>query len=113
MHASSTHRNKPAKHVAVTTADLPDALPWQVWALAFFLPAVAFVLVYSFTYWLMPNHRRYAAPLSLASTYGNVGYFGIPMTIALLGNDAAVPAVLVHLLHNFVFLVGYPLLRGQ
>src|SRR5699024_5587149 len=45
--------------------------------------------------------------------YGNVGYFGIPMTIALLGPDAAVPAAIVHLLHNLVFLIGYPILRGE
>ncbi|HEY4536700.1 MAG TPA: AEC family transporter [Enteractinococcus sp.] len=100
-------------YVAITTAELPDTLPWQVWVLAFFLPAVAFALVYAVTRWLAPEYRRHAAPLSLSSTYGNVGYFGIPMTIALLGNDAAIPAVLVHLLHNLVFLVGYPLLRGQ
>lgn len=100
-------------YVAITTAELPDRLPWQVWVLAFALPAVAFLLVYAGVYWLAPRHRQHAAPLSLASTYGNVGYFGIPMSIALLGNDAAIPAVLVHLLHNLVFLVGYPLLRGQ
>lgn len=100
-------------YVAITTAELPDSLPWQVWVLAFVFPAVAFVLIYAVTHWLLPKHREHAAPLALSSTYGNVGYFGIPMTIALLGNDAAIPAVLVHLLHNLVFLVGYPLLRGQ
>ena len=100
-------------YVAITTAELPDTLPWQVWLLAFVFPAVAFALIYAVTHWLLPKHREHAAPLSLSSTYGNVGYFGIPMTIALLGNDAAIPAVLVHLLHNLVFLVGYPLLRGQ
>ena len=31
-------------YVAITTAELPDTLPWQVWVLAFFLPAVAFAL---------------------------------------------------------------------
>ncbi|GAA4479589.1 AEC family transporter [Enteractinococcus fodinae] len=100
-------------YVAITTAELPDSFPWQVWVLAFVFPAVAFLLIYAVTHWLLPKHREHAAPLALSSTYGNVGYFGIPMTIALLGNDAAIPAVLVHLLHNLVFLVGYPLLRGQ
>src|SRR5690625_904568 len=100
-------------YVAITTAELPETFPWQVWALAFFFPALAFLLVYAAVHWLTPKQREHAAPLALSSTYGNVGYFGIPMTIALLGNDAAIPAVLVHLLHNLVFLVGYPLLRGQ
>lgn len=100
-------------YVAITTSELPDSFPWQVWALAFFFPAVAFLLIYAGTRWLIPKHRQHAAPLALSSTYGNVGYFGIPMTLALLGNDAAIPAVLVHLLHNLVFLVGYPLLQGD
>jgi hypothetical protein len=99
-------------YVAITTAELPETFPWQVWALAFFFPALAFLLVYAAVHWLTAKHREHAAPLALSSTYGNVGYFGIPMTIALLGNDAAIPAVLVHLLHNLVFLVGYPLLKG-
>ena len=100
-------------YVAITTAELPDTFPWQVWALAFVFPAIAFLIVYAGVYWLTPKHREHAGSLALSSTYGNVGYFGIPMTIALLGNDAAIPAVLVHLLHNLVFLVGYPLLRTE
>jgi len=100
-------------YVAITTAELPDTFPWQVWALAFFFPAIAFLLIFVAVRWLTPKHRGHAAPLALSSTYGNVGYFGIPMTIALLGNDAAIPAVLVHLLHNLVFLVGYPLLQAD
>src|SRR5690625_3152473 len=100
-------------YVAITTAALPDTFPWQVWALAFFFPAIAFLLIYATVRWLTPKHREHAAPFALSSTYGNVGYFGIPMTIVLLGNDAAIPAVLVHLLHNLVFLVGYPLLQAD
>jgi len=100
-------------YVAITTAELPDTFPWQVWALAFVFPAVAFFIVYAGVHWLTLKHREHAGSLALSSTYGNVGYFGIPMTIALLGNDAAIPAVLVHLLHNLVFLVGYPLLRAE
>lgn len=100
-------------YVAITTAELPDTFPWQVWVLAFVFPAVAFLLLYAGVRWLTPRHRNHAGALALSATYGNVGYFGIPMTIALLGHDAAIPAVLVHLLHNLVFLVGYPLLRGD
>lgn len=100
-------------YVAITTAELPDTFPWQVWVLAFVFPAVAFLLLYAGVRWLTPRHRDHAGALALSATYGNVGYFGIPMTIALLGHDAAIPAVLVHLLHNLVFLVGYPLLRGD
>lgn len=100
-------------YISIATADLPDAFPWQVWLLALIFPAVFSVLVYYGTRWLKPQHREHAAPLALSASYGNVGYFGIPMTIALLGTEAAVPAAIVHLLHNLVFLIGYPVLRGN
>lgn len=98
---------------SIATAELPDSFPWQVWVFALLLPGVFSVVVYYATWWLTPKHRSLAAPLSLSASYGNVGYFGIPMTIALLGAEAAVPAAIVHLLHNLVFLIGYPILRGE
>lgn len=100
-------------YISIATADLPETFPWQVWLLALLVPAVFAVAVYYGTRWLVPRHRHEAAPLSLSASYGNVGYFGIPMTIALLGSEAAVPAAIVHLLHNLVFLIGYPVLRGE
>ncbi|GAA2044218.1 AEC family transporter [Yaniella flava] len=100
-------------YISIATAELPDAFPWQVWVLAFVFPAVFAVVVYYATRWLAPKHADQAAPLSMSASYGNVGYFGIPMTIALLGPEAAVPAAIVHLLHNLVFLIGYPVLRGD
>lgn len=100
-------------YISIATADLPESFPGHVWVLALIFPAVFSVLVYYGTRWLTPQHRTQAAPLSLSSSYGNVGYFGIPMTIALLGTEAAVPAAIVHLLHNLVFLIGYPVIRGN
>jgi|SRR5690625_305311 len=100
-------------YISIATADLPDSFPWQVWVYAFVLPAVFSVVVYYGAQWFTPHHRQHAAPLSLSASYGNVGYFGIPMTIALLGTEAAVPAAIVHLLHNLVFLIGYPILRDD
>lgn len=100
-------------YISIATADLPDTFPWQVWALGLIFPAVFSVVVYYGTRWLTPKHRTEAAPLAMSASYGNVGYFGIPMTITLLGPEAAVPAAIVHLLHNLVFLIGYPVVRSQ
>src|SRR5690625_2040882 len=58
-------------YVAITTAELPDRLPWQVWVLAFALPAVAFLLVYAGVYWLAPGHRQPASPLYVAHARAN------------------------------------------
>lgn len=100
-------------YISIATTDLPGSFPWQVWIVALLFPGIFAVAVYYVTRWLSTTHRRLAAPLSLSASYGNVGYFGIPMTIALLGTQAAVPAAIIHLLHNLVFLVGYPVLCGD
>src|SRR5699024_9463750 len=100
-------------YISIATTDLPDSFPWQVWVVALIFPGAFAVAVYYVTHWLSTTHRMLAAPLSLSASYGNVGYFGIPMTIALLGSQAAIPAAIVHLLHNLIFLVGYPILRGN
>lgn len=55
--------------------------------------------------------RELAAPVSLAGSFGNVGYFGIPISIDLLGPEAGLTAGVVHMVHNIFFMNGYPLVR--
>ena len=38
--------------------------------------------------------------LGMAASYGNTGYLGVPLVIALYGNEAVLPAALATLLHN-------------
>lgn len=51
-------------------------------------------------------------PLALAATYGNVGYLGVPVTISVLGTEAALAAALGQMLHNILFMAGYPLIKS-
>lgn len=61
---------------------------------------------------LVPAWRRVGpAPFSLTVGYGNVGYLGVPIVIALAGPDAALAAGLSQLIHNLLFMIGYPLIR--
>lgn len=63
---------------------------------------------------LVPAWRRTgAAPFSLAAGYGNVGYLGVPIVIALAGggSNAALAAGLGQLIHNLLFMIGYPVVR--
>jgi malonate transporter and related proteins len=55
--------------------------------------------------------RDLAAPVSLAGSFGNVGYFGIPISVGILGPEAGLTAGIVHMVHNIFFLNGYPLVR--
>ncbi|WP_261624000.1 AEC family transporter [Nesterenkonia marinintestina] len=56
------------------------------------------------------RERRLAGPLALTGGYGNVGYLGVPLGISLLGAEAALAVGIGQLLHNLVFMIGYPLL---
>lgn len=97
----------------IVSSTMPDNFPWQVFLLAGALP-----IVYSLSvYWLARStggkYQDDAAPAALAGSFGNVGYFGLPITIALLGSQSAIPIAVVALFHNMIFLIGYPLARAQ
>ncbi len=53
---------------------------------------------------LLARKNGIASPASaltaMAASFGNTGYMGIPVTVAALGEGAAVPAALATLLHN-------------
>jgi malonate transporter and related proteins len=48
---------------------------------------------------------------SMSASYGNVAYLGIPVALGLLGPEGGLPAVVVQLIHNLIFVVGYPVLH--
>lgn len=49
--------------------------------------------------------------VALCATWGNVAYLGVPIATGLAGPEAGLPAGIMQLLHNLLFLVGYPALR--
>ena len=51
-----------------------------------------------------------AAPLALAAGYGNVGYMGVPITLSILGAEAGLAAAIGQLIHNAMFMLGYPVM---
>ncbi|GAA4423252.1 AEC family transporter [Georgenia halophila] len=57
--------------------------------------------------------RGSGTELALAAGYGNTGYLGIPVTVGLLGDDAALAAGVVQLAHNVVFMLGYPIVAAS
>ena len=51
------------------------------------------------------------SPIVLGATFGNVGYMGVPIALALIGPQAGLACGVIQLLHNVVFLSGYPIMR--
>ncbi|GAA1144168.1 AEC family transporter [Nesterenkonia lutea] len=92
---------------APPTAGFPVA---SVVIVAVVTPLVSIGLYYA-SFLLGPRAREGAAATSLAGSFGNVGYFGIPVAISVLGPEAGLAAGIVHMLHNLIYLNGYPLVR--
>lgn len=96
---------------AMTSAPPVQSLPWSMPVIVIVVTLGLAVALYYVCRMLGGGVREGAAPTSLAGTFGNVGYFGIPISIGVIGPEAGLAAGLVHMLHNIVFMNGYPLVR--
>lgn len=96
---------------AVAGASLDRGLPLPFLLIALLVPTAVSAAVLLIAR-AVPNlqRRRLAGPLALTGGYGNVGYLGVPLGISLLGAEAALAVGVGQLLHNLVFMIGYPLL---
>lgn len=63
----------------------------------FFLAFVIFKLIFQ-------KKKEEATLLSMAASYGNTGFLGIPLMIAAFGQEAAVPAAITTFLYDFILL---------
>lgn len=95
----------------VTKAPLEQGVPAWFFIIAVAAPAATFVLAWLGLH-LGEATRASARATALAASYGNVAYLGVPIVIGLFGPDAGLAAGLGQLMHNLLFMVGYPLLSG-
>ncbi|MBL1420147.1 MAG: AEC family transporter [Alphaproteobacteria bacterium] len=51
--------------------------------------------------------------LAASASYGNVGYMGIPLMVALLGEDAIIPATLILIFDSMLHFILVPLIAGR
>lgn len=117
--AASTHLNSfvfyfglPAFiYTAMVTAPPIDRFPLVVPLIVVVVTAALAVVLYVLCRSLLKHPGRLAAPTSLAGSFGNVGYFGIPVSIGVIGPEAGLAAGVVHMIHNIMFLNGYPVVR--
>lgn len=102
--------------VAVANAPLNDGVPLAFIAISLGVTALVFVAAYvgagvANRLRREPAENMVPGAFAIASTYGNVGYLGVPIVLSVLGPEAALGAALGQLLHNVLFMVGYPLLK--
>lgn len=93
---------------AIVGAPSGAGLPLSLFVVTFVVTLGYSALVYLVSRWA--GLRPIAGRLSLAAGYGNVGYFAFPLILSLLGPQAALPMALASMVHNLIFMVGYPAL---
>ncbi|WHS27268.1 AEC family transporter [Auritidibacter ignavus] len=96
---------------SMVTAPIPDVVPWGTLAIAGLVPIVLAIVLYFGARWLLGSQETQASTLSVSAVFGNVGYLGIPLSIAFFGEESIIPAVVIGMVHNMVFLLGFPLVR--
>ncbi|RKQ83784.1 hypothetical protein U746_3081 [Mycolicibacterium mucogenicum 261Sha1.1M5] len=98
--------------VAVTNAPIRDGVPLAFVGISLGVTALVYALVYLGAFLVRGRGNLAPGPLAVAATYGNVGYLGVPIVLSVAGPGAALGAALGQLLHNMLFMVGYPLLKS-
>lgn len=93
-------------------ADLSDGIP-----VSFILISVGSTIVFAVMQFgaMWALHRKSLGSMlttSMAGSYGNVVYLGIPVVIGVLGEAGGLPAVIAQLVHNMIFLLGYPIVAA-
>lgn len=79
----------------VAAAPFEQLVNWPFVTATAAVTAIAFVSVVSASRLLFGTPLRTAALQGTAGSYGNVGYMGLPLSVAFFGPEAAVPAALV------------------
>lgn len=93
---------------AIVKAPSGAGLPMSLFMVAFLVTLGFSALVYVIS--RVSRLQPIAGRLSLAAGYGNVGYFAFPLILSVLGSQAALPMALASMVHNLIFMVGYPAL---
>lgn len=98
-------------YTSMVQAPFVGGVPWQMFAVVLIITPITAIALYGLFRLMGPRAAASAAPASLAGTFGNVGYFGIPISIGVLGPEAGLTAGIVAMVHNIFFMNGYPLVR--
>jgi len=99
-------------YTAMVTAPNTAGFPLLSVAIVAVVTPLVSVALYYGSFLFGSRAREGAAATSLAGSFGNVGYFGIPVSISVLGPEAGLAAAIIHMMHNIIYLNGYPLVRS-
>lgn len=97
---------------SVTAAPLTAGIPVGGVIIAVGVSLSLFFLVFWLTRWKKQSDQNDIPPTALAATFANLGFLGLPLAVAFIGPEAALPAAILHLINNVLFMSGYPILNS-
>jgi malonate transporter len=81
--------------LVVSAAPFEQLINWPFVTATTAVTVLAFVTIVSLSRFLLGSALKTAALQGTAGSYGNVGYMGLPLSVAFFGPEAAVPAALI------------------
>jgi len=96
----------------VASAPLEQLTNWPFILATTFSSYTIFILVFAVSITLLHRSIGEAAVQGAAASYGNIGYMGLPLTVAALGPAAAVPAALIFCFDSTLQYTLVPLLNS-
>jgi malonate transporter len=81
--------------LVVSAAPFEQLVNWPFVTATSSVTVLAFIIIVSLSRLLLGTDLKTAALQGTAGSYGNVGYMGLPLSVAFFGPEAAVPAALI------------------
>lgn len=96
----------------VASAPVEQLTNWPFVLATTFSSYAIFLLVFAIAIMILHKRVGEAAVQAAAASYGNIGYMGLPLTVAALGSAAAVPAALIFCFDSTLQYTLVPLLNS-
>ncbi len=96
----------------VASAPVEQLTNWPFILATTFSSYTIFILVFAISITILNKRIGEAAVQGAAASYGNIGYMGLPLTVAALGSSAAVPAALIFCFDSTLQYTLVPLLNS-
>ncbi|WP_334121338.1 AEC family transporter [Glutamicibacter sp.] len=94
----------------VARADISDGVSFSFLWISIAATLLFAVMSWAFFRYLLRVGPQRALAGMLTTSFGNVSYLGIPVIIGVMGPEAGFAAGMGQLVHNIIFMVGFPIL---
>lgn len=96
----------------IARAPFEELIAWPFFTSTTFATFLVFIIPFGASMLVLRTGIARAAIQGMAASYGNIGYMGLPLSIAFFGQKAVVPAVLIFCFDNILQFTLTPMLAA-